>query len=146
MDYSQRTADGDDEERPAWAHLMPKWWYSTPPALRSLRAAYPYWGLWTDPEKMQEMADALDRANGRPTKENVPLQSDEATATEPSEEGRARGTRAPGQRYSTDRKIGGVHPGEAQPDSSASAERQRQASSDMTFLENPQSWNRSRKL
>src|SRR5689334_2469356 len=72
VDFSQRTAAPrpDGEQRPAWADMMPKWWFDEDPRLRHLRAAFPYWSIWNDPEKKQEFLDAM--AEDEPGRDTTP--------------------------------------------------------------------------
>jgi len=72
----------------------------------------------------------------------------ESKNTSPEQDALLLQNRAKGQRFGSDKRIGGVHPGESQPDSETAIQRRKQMSTepDLEFLENPQAWNRSRRL
>src|SRR5215472_15091917 len=107
------------------------------PLVRAMRSHMPYFWLWTRPaEEIAEFRDGLRRAMlGDTAVEAEAQKPGESKNTSPGQDALLLQTRARGQRFSTDRKIGGVHPGESQPDEGDEHE----------FLNAPERWNAMRK-
>lgn len=122
--------DPENEGLPDWAHMLPKWWFRTPAELRSLRGLIPYHSMWKQYDEAENGNDpaVLEKQHRDAMLEADTTERDRAKGASAQEVALLRQTRERGQKFRSDARVPSA------------------GSDDYQFMEDPDAWNKSRKL
>lgn len=96
-----------DRERKPWDNMLPKWYRNTPPHLRSLRQANPYWPMWKqyDEEGTGTDEGVLDKQHDDAMLDADETDKDRAKGASAKDVALLRQSREQGQRFRTDERV-----------------------------------------